>query len=88
MADLVEKLYNAVEDWFYNYFTLDNFDTVDALIDALRDAKHGRSSVLADCFNSLVFDYGCGSDAVDQNYEDIIDVVYEEAVGKLGCYVA
>lgn len=28
-------LINDVDDWFYNYFTLDNFDDTDAIIDNL-----------------------------------------------------
>lgn len=88
MATLIERLQHDVEDWFYNYFTLDNFDDTDELIDGLYKAVQIRraSSILCDCYDAMVCDYHWDSCVIDKNYEAIEDAVYDNAVWKLGRY--
>ena len=88
MTTLIERLQHDVESWFCNYFTLDNFDDTDELIDALYKAvqlQH-NSSVLRDCYDAMVFDYNWDSNVIDKNYEAIEHTVYDNAVWKLGRY--
>lgn len=88
MTTLIERLQHDVEDWFYNYFTLDNFDDTDELIDGLYKAVQLQrdSSILCDCFDSMICDYHWDSCVIDKNYEAIEDTVYDNAVWKLGRY--
>ena len=88
MTTLTERLKHDVDDWFYNYFMLDNFDDVDELIDGLYKAVQLQraSSILHDCFDSMICEYKWDSDVIGKNYEAIEDIVYDNAVWKLGRY--
>lgn len=87
MATLIERLQHDVEDWFYNYFTLDNFDDTDELIDGLyKVVQLQRASILRDCYDAMVCDYNWDSCVIDKNYKTIEDAVYDNAVWKLGRY--
>lgn len=84
--EVLEKLLDDVDTWFYNYFTTDNFETTDEVIDALYKAKGMCSSVLADCYDSLRCDYGWDSKCIDESYDLVMDKVYEDAIWKLNRY--
>lgn len=88
MATLIERLRHDVEDWFYNYFTLDNFDDTEELIDGLYKAIQIQraSTILSNCFDSMVCDYNWDPNIISNNYEAIEDTVYDNAVWKLSHY--
>lgn len=77
-------LINDVDDWFYNYFTLDNFDDTDAIIDNLTALiQVHKTGILSDCYTCLVIDYNWPTEFIDENYELIIDQLCEDAFWKL-----
>jgi len=87
-ATLDEHLKHDVEDWCYNYFTLDYFYDIDELIDGLYNVVYFKrnSPILRACYDTMVCVYNWDSSVIEKSYEAIANIVYDNAVWKLGSY--
>jgi len=73
-SDSLQGLLDDVDAWFFNYFTLENFDTANDIECKIINLINGQDiDLFNECKRVLINYYEWPLEYVEQNYEDILN---------------